>query len=131
MEDILQRSPYYILNDQHLAVEAPDLVQWFLWKSTHDCLVALAEFPWGKVSTIFLGQNTNWNSQQTPILFETMVTGVGSLNGTIYRYSTWDEAMSHYNAICQILVKSCYSTLTSQQLMAQASLSLAKGIEHA
>lgn len=130
MEDILQSTPYYILNDQHVAVEAPNLVEWFLWKSTHDCLVALAEFEWGEVSTIFLGQNMNWNFKQTPILFETMITGVGNLDGTIYRYSTWDEAMSHHNAICQVLIDACYATLTSQELMAKVTLSLPKGTEN-
>lgn len=51
-----------------------------------------------RVSTVFLGIDHNWSDEGPPLLFETMVFG-GPLDQTMYRYSTWEEAVAGHKLL--------------------------------
>ncbi|MBN3949386.1 MAG: hypothetical protein HWQ38_24150 [Nostoc sp. NMS7] len=120
---------YYYILENRVPIEETDIAEWEFWMETHDTLVALAEFEWGRMSTVFLGRNHNWSLEGQPILFETMIFGGGDLDDTTFRYSTWDEALSTHNAICQVLIDAYSPSLTGDELVAKVSQRLLPGAE--
>jgi hypothetical protein len=68
----------YVLDEQGDPQMEQDILTWAQWYSTADTQVALSEFAWGRVSTIFLGIDMSnlpvaHSSTYRPILWETMV----------------------------------------------------------
>jgi hypothetical protein len=88
----------YILDDQHRAIEEPDLMTWVQWFENDKRRVAWDEIDGVKVSTVFLGLDHNFGANSVPILFETMVFG-GPMDGEADRYATWDEAVAGHQAM--------------------------------
>ena len=76
-----------------------DLMTWATLRSTANRHVAISEFEWGKVSTVFLGLDHQW-FDGPPLLFETMIFG-GPLDQEMDRYSTWEEAEAGHKAMVE------------------------------
>ena len=70
----------YVLDERGNPVPAAGLLQWGEWMQTANRQVALTEFPWGCVSTVFLGLDCNFDPvpmreplHYQPVLWETMI----------------------------------------------------------
>ena len=88
----------YILDENHVPVECPDLMEWAKWFEAGDRKVAKDMIGDSEVSTVFLGLDHQWGDGP-PMIFETMVFG-GPLGQDQDRYSTWDDAIKgHKNMI--------------------------------
>jgi hypothetical protein len=83
---------YYVLKGK-TAVLVSDPLTWARWfeGAGEDRFVAKTAGAEVTVSTVFLGLDHRFSSDGPPILFETLVFG-GPHDGTMDRYSTWDEA---------------------------------------
>jgi len=96
---------YYILKDK-IPVEC-GLLEWGNFFNTFsDRFVDRTEFLDGlvSVSTVFLGIDHSFSMEPNhiPVLFETMIFG-GSLNESMNRYCTWDEAeKGHADMVMQV-----------------------------
>jgi hypothetical protein len=103
----------YILNEKNEPMPEPDLMKWAQWFETAERHVGLDEFPWGCVSTVFLGLDHNFSGMilgeglqddplgYRPILWETAVFG-GPLDHTMYRYDSWEDALyGHAHAVAE------------------------------
>jgi hypothetical protein len=81
---------HYILRG-HTPVPIKSVQAWAEWFEHSDARrIAHDRIEDVLVSTVFLGLDHNFGRGR-PILFETLVFG-GPLDGTMERYSTWDEA---------------------------------------
>lgn len=100
-----QKRPHYYILQGKVAVpiegdEPSDWMRWARWfeQAAIDGtrIVAQAYYPSAPrnvcVSTVFLGLDHNWSFQGRPILFETMVFGLGDSVELVERCSTWEEA---------------------------------------
>lgn len=89
---------HYILDADHRAVET-DLLTWAYW--LEDCpqarIVERTSTGKVRVSTVFLGIDHRFHGAGPPLLFETMVFG-GALDGQMWRYSSWDDAVAGHAA---------------------------------
>jgi hypothetical protein len=56
------------------------------------------------VSTVFLHIDHAWESDEEPILFETLVFG-GQHDGYMQRYSTWEQAEEGHKQVCYMINK--------------------------
>lgn len=70
----------YILDENDLPKQEPDVLKWAEWRSEFKkkSFIALEEFGGYRVSTVFLGVDYNFMSFGPPILWETMVFGDGT-----------------------------------------------------
>jgi hypothetical protein len=83
---------WYILDHERRPVRVDDALTWGRWlQEVEDNHVAHEEIGDTRVSTIFLGLDHRHSGNGPPMLFETMIFG-GMLDGTRWRYSTWDDA---------------------------------------
>lgn len=97
----MTRNKYYIL-DGYKAVRA-GASRWARWSETADRAVDSTQVGTGRVSTVFLGLNQNFDDGP-PLLFETMVFG-GTLDGEMERYTTWGEAQQGHARMVERLRK--------------------------
>jgi hypothetical protein len=97
----------YVLNDDGNPVLESDVETWADWGETHSRFLAQTEFPWGKVSTIFLGIDDSFYEvllgadplTHKPTLWETMVLG-GPLNLSQWQYKSKEDALEgHRRAV--------------------------------
>ena len=80
----------YVL-DGKTPVPVDDIGEWGKWWSKADRRVALWKEDGVSVSTVFLGIDHSFG-EGPPLLFETMVFGLESLEGEQDRCSTWEQA---------------------------------------
>jgi hypothetical protein len=83
--------PHYIL-DGHTPVPTYELMVWANWYQTAERHVGNTRIGRIRISTVFLSIDHGFDSNQPPVLFETMVFGGGVLNEAMLRYCTWEEA---------------------------------------
>lgn len=85
-------SDFYILKDRTVLPES-DLLTWARWfeDAGENRVVARTAVGTVTVSTVFLGVDHQFSPDGPPLIFETLVFG-GPHDGTMDRYSTWDEA---------------------------------------
>jgi hypothetical protein len=76
--------------------------QWTTEFERRDRRVALSDTPAGRVSTVFLALNHNWDDGP-PLLFETMIFG-GPLHEYMWRYTTEAEALEGHAFAVQALM---------------------------
>lgn len=62
-----------------------------------------------RVSTVFLGFDHNWGGDQ-PVLFETMIFD-GPYDQHMWRYHTYDEALTGHNKVVDVLKKGLNPTI--------------------
>lgn len=67
----------YILDAEGRPVPEPNLYKWAEWFETGNRIVKLETIGAYHISTIFLGLDHNFSGHGPPILWETMVFGVG------------------------------------------------------
>ena len=107
---------FYILKG-HEPVPEPDTLKWAMWLNTADRRVSKdIVIKSGEdaitVSTVFLGLNHQYNPEEPPLLFETMIFG-GKFDQDMWRYSTWDEAVKGHNKVAEKIKK--HVILTSKR----------------
>ena len=91
----------YILDENKKTIPCEDLLKWATWFEKADRNVAKIKIGGVEISTVFLGLDHNALGDK-PQLFETMIFG-GKLDGEMWRYSTWDEAVEgHKKAIKKV-----------------------------
>src|ERR1700761_9340630 len=69
---------YYIIDDNGRPIPEPDLLKWAAWFETYDRSVAHDVIEGVRISTVFLGLDHGWLSNDegaAPILWETMIFG--------------------------------------------------------
>lgn len=93
----------YVLDARGNPMPEQDTLAWVLWYGEHDRTLALTEFAWGVVSTIFLGLDHNFLPMGNPlnykpILWETMVFG-GHLDQEQVRYDCREKAIKGHRAV--------------------------------
>jgi len=108
----------YILDDDGNPVPERNVLTWGDWLATHSNHVALTEFSWGRVSTIFLGLDARFISFDLqdplihkPVLWETMVFG-GPLDREQWQYTSKEEALEGHRRLveeCKEAEKHCIS----------------------
>lgn len=97
---------YYRL-EGHTPIKCEDLVEAF----SSERRVAIDQIgDEYEVSTVFLVVNHSLTYSDIPVLFETMVFGLGELadsdtgwDGYQIRYSTWDKAVEGHNEIVRLI----------------------------
>ncbi len=92
----------YVLDANDQPTPEPDLLTWAAWMGidNHQTLVR-EQVGRVRVSTIFLGLDHNWLSDDGhPLLFETFVHG-GKLDGECERYSTKEQAIAGHARMVQ------------------------------
>lgn len=99
---MFDRAFYYILDEAHNVIAISDLMAWGQWFEENDALRRVGSdiINGIRVSTVFLGLDHNYGSG-APLLFETMIfdkSADSSLNGMMWRYSTWAEAEEGHKA---------------------------------
>jgi hypothetical protein len=90
----------YILDDDRRVIRAADVVQWARWlENMGNRRVDFDVIGNKEVSTVFLGIDHRFGGRGPPLVFETMVFGVGDpMDGECNRYSSWDDAMTGHAA---------------------------------
>lgn len=97
----------YVLDDEDNPVLAHNVLSWGEWMETHSRFLSQTKFPWGKVSTIFLGIDESMIEvlfgdgpfTHKPTLWETMVFG-GPLNQRQWQYKSKKDALEgHRQAV--------------------------------
>lgn len=98
-------SDVYIL-DGTAPVKCDDIIRWARWFETADRQVAKTDLPGGVcVSTVFIGIDHRFVGKGAPIVFETMIFG-GKHDQEMWRYETWEEALSGHDDAVRIARKS-------------------------
>jgi hypothetical protein len=83
---------WYILDHERHPVRVDDVLTWGRWlEQTENRHVADDHVGEVRVSTVFIGLDHRLYGAGPPLIFETMIFG-GELDGTMWRYSTWDDA---------------------------------------
>jgi hypothetical protein len=99
----------YVLDDEDNPVLAHNVLSWGEWMETHPHHLAQTLFPWGRVSTIFLGIDASMIEvligvgplTHKPTLWETMVFG-GPLNLSQWQYNSKKDALEgHRQAVVE------------------------------
>lgn len=80
---------HYILEEK--LAKPVDFLTWAMWYQNADRTVARTDIDNVIVSTVFLGLDFSFGSENIPELFETMILG-GDLDGTKIRCATWEQA---------------------------------------
>jgi hypothetical protein len=93
-----RRPRFYVLDENHHTVEV-GMKEWARsLEVTSNRIVDYTEIASEThVSTVFLGIDHRFFGQGPPILFETMIFG-GPLDGSQWRYSSWDDAQAGHKA---------------------------------
>lgn len=95
----------YILEGK-IPVPIEDIIEWGAWCETADRTVKRTELPDGvRVSTVFLGLNSQFLSSAPPLLFETMIFG-GEHDLWQKKYCTWEEAEAGHQEAIEMIFKS-------------------------
>ena len=95
---------YYRLNRITGGPEAVSLEEWAEGlRDLSSRVVAVDDFPYAKVSTVFLGLDHRFGAQGPPILFETMVFGGGNFDQYQERYCTREEALAGHRRILEMV----------------------------
>ena len=86
---------YYNRQGREISME-----QWVALGSDREYkILAVDDYGYAKVSTVWLGLNHAFDPLQSPLIFETMIFG-GEFDGETWRYSTEKEALEgHANAL--------------------------------
>lgn len=92
----------YILVDKK-PVLCPDINEWSKFQYSKSRILAKNSFINCEVSTVFLGLD-HGDGHETPILFETLVFG-GDNDGYMLRYTSWDDAISGHQEVCNLVDK--------------------------
>jgi hypothetical protein len=97
----------YVLDDDGNPMPERDVLAWGQWFDSHSNRVALTEFRWGGVSTIFLGLDHSFNFfamddplNYKPVLWETMIFG-GPLDQSQRRYTSKEEALEGHRQMVE------------------------------
>jgi hypothetical protein len=98
----------YTLDERGNPIPERDMVRWAVWFASAERRIALTEFAWGAVSTVFLGLDHSFNLDPMrspldyhPVLWETMVFG-GPLDQHQWRYTSRQDALAgHRRAVEQ------------------------------
>jgi hypothetical protein len=98
------RPLWYVINEDHEIRPARDIVE------ADECLknpylrqVGEDHIGHHWVSTVFLCLDHNYTGEGPPVLFETLVQGLGNSGGVIRRYRTWDEAAAGHQEVLEEL----------------------------
>lgn len=98
------------------AVVCPSALLWAVWFQFADRHVAQTQVKGLKVSTVFLGINHQFQPDESPLLFETMVfSELSDVLDIQVRYSTWEEAITGHKEIVDRLTSSLPSMETTQE----------------
>jgi len=96
---------YWILDGDRQPRKARDVLEWARQFEAMDRRVGLTSTRLHRISTVWLGLDHSHGSGGPPMLFETMVfdrhgeSGAESdIEGSMVRYSTWDEAEAGHAA---------------------------------
>lgn len=84
-----------------IAVQCDSLLEWADWLETADRRVAETQIGDIWVSTVFLGMDHGFFSDD-PLLFETLVFPTEEF-GTMVRYFTWEEAEEGHRKVVQAI----------------------------
>jgi hypothetical protein len=102
---------FYTLNAQGEPVVETSCLKWSIWMGTADRRVALTEFAWGCVSTLFLGLDYSFLFTHEgdplgdrPVLWETKVFG-GKLDQKMCRYKSREDALAGHREIVEKCLK--------------------------
>lgn len=94
----------YILDENHKAVQEPDLLKWGKWNEKIENRRVANEIvndKW-RVSTVFLGIDHSFGEGE-PLLFETMVfEGDDATDLDCARYSTWEQAVAGHAHMVEV-----------------------------
>jgi hypothetical protein len=103
----LQR--YYILDEEHHAIEVPDFDSWAEWFENSNRQVDYTEITSQMyVSTVCIGLDHSLGVGP-PLLFETMIFGgPKSVDRQQWRYASWDDAVVGHKAAVRIARASSY-----------------------
>ncbi len=97
---MIVRGNYWVLDDDNVP-QPTDLMSWASWMEEADRTVEKTKFISTagevEVSTVFVGVDLNWG-EGPPVLFETLIFE-GPLDGKMWCYSTWDEAVAGHKAV--------------------------------
>jgi hypothetical protein len=98
----------YIIDDNHNTIPV-NFQEWGVWMTKNDSKRILRKTFVSEdveISTVFLGLDHNFSGDGNPVLFETMIFG-GERDGEMYRYHTYDEAMTDHQAIIKTFSIRC------------------------
>ena len=92
--------PRYFILDGHTPVHVKDVLEWGNWfeGANNKRRIKRTVIDDIAISTVFLGLNHNFSSDGPPQIFETLVFN-GPLDGEMYRYATWDEAVAGHKTM--------------------------------
>ena len=91
----------YRLDETNALVLCTSLVEWATWMGTNDNRVALTQFSFGHLSTVFLGIPHGLTND---LLFETMYFGDDGQQA-MTRYRTYGEAKAGHDLIAEAILK--------------------------
>lgn len=108
-------SGYFILDEDHNPVPVAGFEDFYVWLDAERervgqelpvATLQVANDNWGErpdcVSTVFLGVNHNYDDGP-PTLFETMLFTDDDRDQSMWRYSTWDEAVAGHASVVAAL----------------------------
>ena len=93
---------YYILKNKQ-PVLVTDIQEWAKMFEVEDIIVKQTMLGEVKVSTVFLGLDHSYGKSGRPVVFETMIFDLESLQGYQERYSTWEEAEQGHEIACELV----------------------------
>ena len=95
-----QKCLYYVLDEEGKPVPEPDIVKWGHFFETARRVLRQDRLPNGAtVTTAFLGVDTSWSAEGSPVLWGTMISG-GSHNWYEERYASREDALTgHLEAL--------------------------------
>jgi hypothetical protein len=98
---------WYILDHERRPVRVSEMLDWARWLEQIDTRhVGDEQIGNVRVSTVFIGLDHSYYDDGPPLIFETLIFG-GPLDGTMQRYSTWDDAeIGHKMAVKQVRERS-------------------------
>ena len=90
-------SDRYVLDDNNIAHEEPDLMKWATWFEAADRRVDVTQVGEHQVSTVFLGLNHQYGNGP-PLLFETrVIKGDSGEDLDMMRYTTHAQALAGHD----------------------------------
>lgn len=84
----------FILDENKAPIACDDLIAWMKWIQQNNRRIARTEIDEILVSTVFIGWDYNYCDGEPPIVFETLVFLPEGATGSLWRYTTWDEAVA-------------------------------------
>src|SRR3982751_5760752 len=97
-------SERYILDENKNAIRCDDLIEWARNFEHLDKRVGIDRVNGKRISTVFLGIDHSFGSNDGPLLFETMVFKDNGYDD-IYceRYKTYNEAVTGHNRVIELV----------------------------